>query len=211
MNLERTFRASVGTMRWRIKFMVLAGWGCCLLVRAYSSQMLLFHRIDPSIMDGGELRARCSWRALLLILRSLLRTGHFEVNVYPSHSVILGNSLILILAGVYLLAVGAFANLVKWHGGNTSFAFKAFILLVGLVLLTVLLLSDRVRLYTKRFVSRHFQRPMYDYRTVWRRFTECTAARMDQLELCRASVKLVAEFSRCSRSPSGGWTTRRRA
>src|SRR5205807_3770832 len=128
-----------------------------------------------------------------LIMRSLLRAGHFEVNVYPSHSVI-HNSLILFLAGIYLLAVGVFANAVKWMGGNTSFTFKAFILLVGLVLLTVLLVSDRARLYTKRFVSRNFQRPMYDYRTVWRRFTECTASRMDQIELCRATVSLVAEI-----------------
>ena len=190
MNLERTFRASVGTMRWRIKFMIV-GLGVLFLVRAYtSSQMLLFHQVytDLDGVDAGALFVGC-----LLILRSLLRTGHFEVNVYPSHSVIL-NSIILLLAGVYLLIVGVAANVVKWLGNNTSFPFKAFILLVGLVALTVMLLSERVRLYTKLFVSRNFQRPMYDYRTVWRRFTECTASRMDQLDLCRDSVKLVTEI-----------------
>ncbi|HWF18462.1 MAG TPA: GAF domain-containing protein, partial [Verrucomicrobiae bacterium] len=189
MNLERTFRASVGTMRWRIKFMVV-GLAVLFGVRAYTCiQMLLFNSIDLSwhCIDSGALLVACP-----LILRTLLRTGHFDVNVYPSHSVI-HNSIILLLAGVYLLAVGAFANMVKWMGGNTSFAFKAFVLLLGLVLLTVMLVSDRVRLYTKRFVSRHFQRPMYDYRTVWRRFTECTASRMDQMELCRATAHLVAE------------------
>ncbi|HEX7654946.1 MAG TPA: hypothetical protein VF607_15665, partial [Verrucomicrobiae bacterium] len=41
MNLERTFRAAVGIMRWRIKFMVL-GLGVLLVVRAYTStQMML--------------------------------------------------------------------------------------------------------------------------------------------------------------------------
>ena len=35
-NLERTFRASVGTMRWRIKYMVF-GVGLLFLVRAYTS------------------------------------------------------------------------------------------------------------------------------------------------------------------------------
>src|SRR5579884_2524327 len=190
MNLERTFRASVGTMRWRIKFMVI-GLGVLFAARAYTCiQMLLFHRIDPSwdAIDSGALLV-----ASPLILRSLLRAGHFEVNVYPSHSVI-HNSLILVLAGVYLLAVGMFANVVKWFGGNTSFALTTFVLFIDLALLTVLLVSDRVRLHTKRFVSRHFQRPMYDYRTVWRRFTECTASRMDQKELCRATASLVAEI-----------------
>jgi putative PEP-CTERM system histidine kinase len=190
MNLERTFRASVGTMRWRIKFMVV-GLGVLFLVRAYSSsQALLFHQVDRGLegVDAGALLVACP-----LIMRSLLRSGHFDVNVYPSHKVI-HNSLILILAGAYLLAVGVLANIVKFVGTSTSFTLEAFILLMALVLLTILLLSDRVRLYTKRFVSRNFERPMYDYRTVWRRFTECTASRMDQLELCRATVKLVAEI-----------------
>jgi putative PEP-CTERM system histidine kinase len=190
MNLERTFRATVGMMRWRIKFMVL-GLGALFLARIYtSSQILLFHHLDPSLdgVNAGALLVGC-----FLILRSLMRSGHFDVNVYPSHSVI-HNSLILLLGGVYLLVVGLLANIARLFGGNTSVTLSAFVLLVGLVLLTVVLLSDRVRLYSKRFVSRHFQRPMYDYRTVWRRFTECTTSRMDQMELCRATVKLVAEI-----------------
>lgn len=190
MNLERTFRASVGTMRWRIKFMVL-GLGVLFCVRAYtSSQVLLFRAVDPSL-DGVNSAALLV--ACLLILRSLLREGHFDVHVYPSQSV-LHNSLTFFLAGVYLLIVGVFAKVVTLLGGDSAFTLKAFLVLVALVLLTVLLLSDQVRLHTKRFVSRHFQRPLYDYRTVWRRFTEGMASRMDQRELCQSTVKLVADL-----------------
>ena len=60
-----------------------------------------------------------------------------------------------------------------------------------LVLLAMLLLSDRVRLHTSRFVSRHFQRPIYDYRTVWRRFTEATAACPRRRNSPQATVKLL--------------------
>jgi putative PEP-CTERM system histidine kinase len=189
MNLERTFRTSVGTMRWRIKFMIM-GLGILFLTHAYtSSQALLFYRLENSlaILESGALFLACP-----LIARALMRTGHFEVNLYPSHSIV-HNSVILALAGVYLLVVGVFANVVRILGADASFTLKAFILLLGLVLLTVLMMSDRVRLQTKRFVSRHFQSPLYDYRTVWRRFTECAASRMDQNELCRATVGLVAD------------------
>ena len=130
--------------------------------------------------------------ACVLILRSLFRVGHFEVNVYPSHS-ILHNSLTVMLAGIYLVIVGVLAKVVAFFGGDASFALKAFLVLVSLVLLTMLLLSDRVRLNTKRFVSRHFQRPLYDYRTVWRTFTEGTARRVEQPDLCGQIVKLVSE------------------
>ena len=62
------------------------------------------------------------------------------------------------------------------------------------MVLAILLLSDRVRLHTRRFVSRHFQRPLYDYRSVWRRFTEETASCVKQTELCQAAVKLVTDI-----------------
>ncbi|MGO9527337.1 MAG: XrtA/PEP-CTERM system histidine kinase PrsK [Verrucomicrobiia bacterium] len=189
-NLEWTLRASVGTMRWRIKFMIV-GLGILFAVRAYtSSQNVLFGMVDLSwgSVDSGALLL-----AALLILRSLLRAGHFDVSVYPSQSV-LYNSLTVLLAGIYLFVVAVFAKVVAFLGGDAMFAVKAFIILLALVLLTVLLLSERVRLLTRRFVSRHLQRPLHDYRLVWRKFTEGTASRVDQTELCRATVKLIAEI-----------------
>src|SRR5688572_26765466 len=49
MNLERTLRASIGTLRWRIKFVVL-GLGLIFGVRFYtSSQALLYSTPDTSL------------------------------------------------------------------------------------------------------------------------------------------------------------------
>ena len=190
MNLEATFRAAVGTMRWRIKFMIL-GLGVLFAVRAYTTtQLLLFRSIH---LPMQELNSGALLLACLLIVRSLFRTGHFEVNVFPSQS-ILHNSFTILLAGVYLIIVGVLAKLVAFLGGDASFERKAFLVLASLVLLTVLLLSDRVRLHTKRFVSRHFQRPLYDYRTVWRTFTQGTARRVEQSDLCNTVVTLVSEI-----------------
>jgi putative PEP-CTERM system histidine kinase len=190
MNLERTFRASVGTMRWRIKFMIL-GVGVLFAVRAYTtSQVLLFRTVDPSLqgLDSAALLA-----GSVLILRSLSRAGHFEVNLYPSQS-LLHSSFTVLLAGTYLVAVGALAKAVAWFGGISSLPFKSFLILVALVLLSILLVSDRVRLHTRRFISRHFQRPLYDYRSVWRTFTEHTACCVERSELCCAVVKLVSQM-----------------
>jgi len=192
MNLERTFRASVGTMRWRIKFMIL-GLIVLFAVRFYtSSQTLILKAIDPGLLvvDSGALLV-----GGVLIFRSLFRAGHFDMDVYPSHSV-LQNSLTVLLAGIYLLVIGVFAKLVTYLGlgGDEAFTAKAFVILAALVALTILLLSDRVRLYTSRFVSRHFQRPLYDYRTVWRKFTEATASCVKQADLCHAAVKSVTDI-----------------
>jgi len=190
MNLERTYRAAVGTMRWRIKFMVL-GLGVILAAQAYtSSQIMLFRAVDlwwPIVNSGAIVLGG------LLIVRSLLREGNFETDVFPSHSV-LQNSITVVVAGVYLLIVGLLARLIAFFGGNASFTIKSVVILVGLVALTLVLLSDRVRLRTRRFISRHFQRPFYDYRTVWRQFTQATARRVERRELCVEIVKFISEI-----------------
>jgi putative PEP-CTERM system histidine kinase len=127
-----------------------------------------------------------------LILRSVLRKP-LEVAVYPSFT-LFDNSLVVLLAGFYLFVVGVFAKFVQWVGGVTSFPAKTFLILILLVALTVLCLSDRVRLHVRRFLSRYLQRPLYDYRTVWRSFTEAIASRVTQEELCVAAAKQVAEI-----------------
>jgi len=190
MNLERTYRASVGTMRWRIKFMIL-GLGVLFAVLAYtSSQALLFSIVNPSleVLFSGAVIVSC-----LLILRSLFRTGHFEVSVYPSQ-LVLHNSLTVLLAGVYLVIVGILGKAAPLLGDAAGIPLRAFLVLIALVVLSVLLLSDRMRLHTRQFISRHFQRPLYDYRTVWRTFAEGTTRCLEERQLCSAVVKLASEI-----------------
>jgi len=190
VNLEHTFRSAVGTVRWRIKF-ILMGVGVLFLVLLFTaSQTLLLRQIDPrlDILHSGSVIV-----AGLLILRSLFRAGHFNLDVHPSHTVLQG-SVTILLVGIYLLLVGVLAKVVSYLGGDSSFAGKALVVLVLLVFLAVLLQSDRVRMYLGRFVSRHFQRPLHDYRTVWRKFTEGTASRVEQTDYSRAVVKLVADI-----------------
>jgi len=203
MNLERTFRASVGTMRWRIKFMIM-GLGMLFAVRLYTQQPgPPVSRVNLSLdaLDSAALLV-----ALLLILRSLLRAGHFDVSVYPSHSV-LHNSLTILLAGVYLLIVGLFARVVTYLGGDAAFTLKAF------------LVNGRPG------GARH--PPAFRFRCgctqndssaaifkghvrLSHRLAEpdrSMASRIDQMDLCRATVNLVADIFRCFPSPSGWWTT----
>jgi len=190
MNLERTYRASVGTVRWRIKFMLM-GVSLLFIVRLFTaSQALLFKSIISSLegLESGALVI-----AGILILRSLSRAGHFELAVYPSHSV-LRSSATLFIAGIYLCIVGVFAKVAAYLGGDSTFSFKALLVLVAVAGLAVLLQSDRVQLNLRHFISRHFQRPLYDYQSIWQQFTKGTASQVGQVEYCRAVVRLLAEI-----------------
>ena len=130
--------------------------------------------------------------AALLASRSLFRSGRLDLDVYPSQAVLQG-SVTVLLAGIYLLIVGVGARVMAFFGGGHVFALEALLVLLSLVLLVLLLQSDRLRMRLGRFVSRHFQRPVYDYRIVWRKFTEGTASQVEREALCRSLVKLSAE------------------
>lgn len=186
MNLERTFRAAVGTMRWRIKFMIL-GLVILFAMRAYtSSQGLLWQKMDTSIvpLDCGALVLGC-----LFTLRSLFRDVS-EVAVFPSKA-ILENSLTALVAGIYLICVAIMSKLTAWI---ESFEAKAMLLLAAMAAVTVIAVSDRARMHTRRFISRYFQRPFYDYRTVWKTFTEGIASRVKQPDVCQAAVTLISDI-----------------
>ena len=189
VNLERTFRSAVGTMQWRIKFMVL-GLGVVFGARIYTlSQALLFSGDIIALMDVETvaLLIGCTLMAV-----AFLRSGFGEIDVYPSHAV-LRTSLTVLLVGAYLFIVGVLAQVVARTGGSATFQFQAFVVLLGFALLAVLLLSNRIRQNIRSFVSRHFERPQYDFRQIWTRFTQCMSSVFDQSGLCAAAAKLISE------------------
>jgi len=189
MNLEKTFRSAVGTMRWRIKFIVL-GLGIVFGARIYTlSQGLLFSG-EIMVLSDVDIVALLIGCALMAV--AFLRSGFGEIDVYPSHAV-LRTSLTVLLVGAYLFIVGVLAQVVARTGEPGTFQFQAFVVLLGFALLAVLSFSNRVRQSIGRFVSRHFKRPQYDFRQIWTRFTQCTSSVLDQPGLCAAAAKLISE------------------
>jgi len=189
MNLERTIRGATGTMRWRIKFMIL-GMGAVVAVRIHTStQTLLYSAVHP---DTDILNAAVFVLGGLLMARGLWRTGPRPLDLFVSHTV-LHRSATVLLCGLYLLVVGVMAGLIERAEATVPFPVVALLLFAGMIGLGILLASDRVRLSTKRLVSRHFKRPQYDARQVWVRFAEATAGRMERDAYCRAVVRMLAE------------------
>ena len=186
MNLERTFTASVGTLRWRIKFMVL-GIGLIIAVRFYTSTHAFLYSEPDSGMAILHAVAVCI--ACGLITVSFLRASLSGVEVYPSLS-LLHHSLTVILAGAYLVIVGVLSDL-PFGGSETPL--KSLVILLSCVTLGLFLISERVRFFFRRFVSRHFRRSFYDYRNLWRTFTERTSSVVDASSYCRELINVVSE------------------
>jgi putative PEP-CTERM system histidine kinase len=189
MNLERTLRNSTGTLRWQIKFMVL-GLGGIFAVRIYTvSQALLFHSLELSleILNVGTAILCCA-----LIIWSLSRLRLLNVDIYLSPSLIY-NSITVVAVGIYLIIVGILAKLVTYLKIYQPFLIEALFVFLAILGVITIFLSNRLRQTIKRFVTLHFKRPEYDYRTVWSSFTHQTASLFGVKEVCAAVAKMVAD------------------
>lgn len=188
-NLEQTFRAVTGTMRWRIKFLLL-GLGIELLHTLFSSGRAIIQ--EEWLLSFDLVRSAVLIAACLLIGWSLTRMGLSEAAVCPSRKILLtATTTSLILS--YCLLVLAVAWLVSEPGGERTPVVPALIIVGGLLLMGLLLLSDRIRQKSVLFLNRHFSRAQYDYRALWQSFTEQLAPAGDESEYCRVSTALVSQ------------------
>ena len=188
-NLEKTFRSTVGTMRWRIKYVIL-GLAVIFAARIYTlSQDLLFSRYDLTLTDieTGALFIGC-----VMMTVGYFRNGIAEIDVYPSRSVLQGTVTVL-LAGGYLFVIGVLAQLIALLGGAGSFKTQAFLVLLAIALLAVLLLSERLRQKIQRVISRNFTRPQHDFRKVWLLFTQRMSGVLNPEDVCATATKLISE------------------
>jgi putative PEP-CTERM system histidine kinase len=188
-NIERIIRSSIGRTRWQLKFMAL-GIGGLFALRIYSgSQSILFSTLDTSF---GTTSAMALLAANLLFAFSFARGRSLDVDVYFSRATI-QNSLTILLAGVYLLSVGVLAHLTRSYLPLESLSVDTFIVFVALMGLAILLLSNRLRRQLRKFVTRHFRRPTYDYQSLWMDLAQRTTSLMDIHELSGAISKMVSE------------------
>src|SRR5215471_1694647 len=189
MNLEKPYRSAVGTMQWRIKFLVI-GLGIVFGARIYTVSQALLFSADVLVLSDVETVALLIGCALIVV--AFGRSGFGEIDVYPSHAV-LRTSLTFVLAGAYLFVVGVLAQVVARTGKPGGFQLQAFLVLLAFALLAILLVSNRIRQKINRIVSRHFKRPQYDFRQIWTRVTQSMSNVFDQSGLCAAAAKLISE------------------
>ena len=192
VNLEKTFRTAVGTMRWRVKFFII-GLAAIFGMRIYTmSQALLFSELDPGlpVLDAAALLVGCG-----VMAAGYARSGFSELDIYPSRAV-LQSSVTVFVVGGYLAVVGILAQVIAWLGGVGAYQAKALVVLAGLVGLVFLLLSDRFRLAVKHFAAKNFSRPQHDFRNVWTAFSEGVSPALNdgtRYDLAETIAKLFSE------------------
>ncbi len=189
MNLERTFRHATGHIRWQTKFLFLGVGGIFGAHLFTDSQVILFNAENRSldIINIGALLF-----ANIFILRSLFRGQSLNASIHLSHQ-FLYSSFTVLIVGIIFIFMGVMAWFSLYFNWIRNINIAIFVMLLAVMGITAILLSDRLRIMRKRFISRHFKRPQYDYQKIWEDFTERTASVTQMWKLCNVIVKIVSE------------------
>jgi putative PEP-CTERM system histidine kinase len=100
-----------------------------------------------------------------------------SLRLSPSRAVAF-QSLMLLIIGVYLIAMVGAAQSVAWAGGNTTALVQLGFAFVTTVAIIALVPSARLRRWLNVVLAKHFFQHRYDYRAEWLRFAR-TIGRAD--------------------------------
>ena len=186
--LEKTLRASAGSIRAQIKFVAL-GIGSVFAAQLYTASQTLFLGVRPASFTAIETTA--TMLGCLLITAAWRRQLRLDAQLdvarsFPTHAI----SLKVALA--YLLLAIAFPTIFRAPLGDSILPAGVLWAGAGLLLAILVLSSDIVRYESRRFLNRHVFRMPYDYRRVWLLYTQRMASIVDPQELCNVIVRLVS-------------------
>ena len=188
MNGEATLRASSGTSRWQIKFLVL-GMGALFGVQVFlHSQVLLDSWIRTTLFPFGSASLLV---ASGLVVVSAVRRRQSPVSVYVSKTNFF-DSVSLLATGVYLLVVAGLVDVIRAIAGNILAPFVAFVLGASFS-------RGRKDFSTATSTAsvRRSGRGVH-YRKVWDAFTTHTGSVIEIAPLCAGITKTAAETFGCS-------------
>lgn len=189
VGLEMCLRTSQGPRRRRTKFVVL-GLGGILLVQFYVlSQMALFRSITATDLETGTATLLLG---NIVLAVGLARARSSDVQLIVSRTLVY-RSVILVVLGAYLLAVGGLGWLLNYLQIPEQAFWVTLVVFVSALALAALLLSEQARWQVKRFIALHVYRSKYDYREQWIAFTRRLATLLTLDDLSPELLETVTE------------------
>jgi putative PEP-CTERM system histidine kinase len=188
--VENLFRNTRPDHRWAIKFLCF-GVGALFAYDLYLySNALLFHRLDPVLMDA---RGLANALVVPLIAVSAARNPEWSLDVFVSRKVVF-HSTALVAGGIYLLMMAVAGYYLRISGGEWGPMLRVTFLTGAAILLLMVLFSGRVRARLKVLVNKHFFTYKYDYREEWLRFIRTIASTERGFNLRNRVIQSVADI-----------------
>ena len=165
--VERIYRSAEPNSRRSIAYLSLACGGIFIYDMFLFSSALLVNQIDPGIWAARGIANSLIVPFLVVAAR---RNPDWPVAMFVSRQAVFFSAT-LFGAGTYLLLMAIAGYYLKLYGGDWGTAAQAIFFFGALILLALILLSDRIRRQVRVFLSKHFYQNRYDYREEWLRLS----------------------------------------
>ena len=183
MQIERTFTATLGSDRYRIKLEIIGIMSLFAVMILYYSHSLLYRTINMNLLPvrSGVLIAAVVLMGFSRIVRGSGIRVSLSRHVYY-------RSVALLIVGAYLLTLGLVGEGMKYVGYDGGKALIIFMAFAGGVIVLIAILSEKLRRAVKVLVSKHFFAAKYDYRDAWLKFTDRLAS-CSSVEEVRSAIR----------------------
>jgi len=189
MNLENTFRSSLGSERWRVQYMIF-GLGSILLFYVYIlSRRLLYNRID---MENIYMMSAVILVGNILIAFSVIRNKIIDGEIYISRKVIY-SSFSLIAIGLYSIVVALSTQILKSFDFQKSLNLELLLIFFAALVMLLVFYKESFRRRVKALINKNFRKSKYDYHDEWMVFSNELSKKMGKKEICEAFLQTLSE------------------
>ncbi len=189
VHLENTLRASSGSKRWQIKYVI---FGLVAIHASYiylSTQVLLFSSLKThTILSVSVVMLISVGMMAFFIIRHRL----LDVDIFISRYIVY-NSLTILIVGLYFLGIGLLAQGIKYFGIPFSEFFTTVFVFISILALIILFFTTGLRRKVQLFINRHFFKHKYEFRDKWMETIDKISSRKTTEETCKTLVEMISE------------------
>ncbi len=187
--IEIFWRKLSATQRWEYKFFAV---GSCLICGTFG--WAAAYRFTYHAMNSGHfyLLTLILVFAWLLIFYAAVRHRMFNRKIFVSRKVVYA-SVAPMIFGIWLIAIGLISLIMKIYNFPFSFVFQWFLIVAGIVFISLMAVSGKVRHNIRYFISTHFYINKYEYRDEWLYFSRLLQGAISEAEIADALHQVMVK------------------
>ncbi|MEO3471549.1 XrtA/PEP-CTERM system histidine kinase PrsK [Roseomonas sp. CAU 1739] len=186
---ENLYRNASEAARWHVNLPCIALGGLAAFDVLLYAEAAISRSFTPSMLDA---RAALTGLALPLLLIAAVRDRRIRRDPPVSREVVFHGATLL-LAGSFLLIVGAAAELLRHVDAAWSPVAQASLLAAAAMALAVAATTRSARSRLRRLVVDHFFTARYDYRREWLRCVATLSAPEDEAPAAVRAIRAIAD------------------
>ena len=191
-NLEKTYRIASTEARLRIRLPIVGLFSLLAYLTFLLAGAMLYASVGMGKMIALGLPVGF---ASVMVAYGYLRGAITDVNAPVSRTMVY-SSFTAVAAGLFVLAIGVAAQIATRTSWSPDEILVVAFVFLAVLILALLLFSNRFQRRVRRFIDRNFYVNRYDYRTQWSALTEVLDTATDrETILSRAPAFLQSVFA----------------